>query len=98
MSSKRQSEEAYLKYIAISLPMGMSGERIGPMSSATQEILVTLDNAEKLFWAGLVLMARRGGATHVRDAAVSLVMIKALQTSLGQAGKEGPILTANLLG
>ena len=77
--------------------MGMTGERI-TTSSASQEILGTLTAAEKLFWSDLALMARRGRVSHVRDAAVSLGLIKAFQTSLGQSLSEGPTLTARLLG
>jgi separase len=63
-----------------------------------QDILSTLDDAEKLFWAHLAFVTRRGSVSHVRDAAVSLALIGALQASLGRAGKEGPALAAGLLG
>ena len=75
----------------------MVGERI-TASATTQEILGTLGAAEKLFWADLALVARRGKVAHVRDAVVSLALIKAFQTSLGQSRIEGPTLTARLLG
>jgi hypothetical protein len=77
--------------------MGMSGDRLFSLSPSTQEILTTLDNAEKLFWSDLALVARRGRVSRVRDATVSLAMIKALQTSLGKARRAGPVLTASLL-
>ena len=75
----------------------MSGERLSSSPTA-QDIAITLDSAEKLFWSDLALMARRGRVSHVRDAAVSLGLIKAFQTSLGQSLSEGPTLTARLLG
>jgi separase len=78
--------------------MGMSGDRLLSLPSATQDILSTLDNAERLFWADLALVMRRGSVSHVRDAAVSLALIRALQASLGRAGKEGPVLATGLLG
>ncbi|EGO04017.1 hypothetical protein SERLA73DRAFT_84238 [Serpula lacrymans var. lacrymans S7.3] len=81
----------------ISLPVGMSGEKAPSFSASTQDIVSTLDNAEELFWADLILTARRGKVSHVRNAAVSLAIIKALQTSLGKPGKEGPVLVARLL-
>jgi separase len=75
----------------------MSGQKLS-LSPSTQDILTTLDSAEKLFWADLGYTGKRGRVLHVRDAVVSLALIRALQTSLGKAGKEGPILAANLLG
>ncbi|KAH7929994.1 hypothetical protein BV22DRAFT_1001613 [Leucogyrophana mollusca] len=80
----------------IAIPMGMSSSKTTALAPAT-DILGALDDAEKLFWADLVLTSRRGNVPHVREAAVSLAMIRALQTSLGRAGKEGPVLAARLL-
>lgn len=78
--------------------MGVSGDKLNRLSPSIQDILATLDSAESLFWADLALVARRGNVSRVRDAAVSLAMIRALQSSLGRAGKAGPVLTAALLG
>lgn len=83
---------------AIALPVRMSSEKLFSMSPSTQEILAALDNAEKLFWADLSLVSRKGRVSRVRDATLSLAMIRALQSSLGRAGKTGPVLTASLLG
>lgn len=80
------------------MPMGVSGDKLNRLSPSIQDILTTLDNAENLFWADLALVARRGNASRVRDATISLAMIRALQSSLGRAGKAGPVLTAALLG
>ncbi|TCD70963.1 hypothetical protein EIP91_000870 [Steccherinum ochraceum] len=80
----------------ITLPMGMTGERM-TASATTQDILSTLSAAEKLFWSDLALVARRGKVSHVRDAVVSLALIKAFQTSLGQSKRTGTFLTARLL-
>ena len=77
--------------------MGMSGDKLFSLSPSTQEILTILDNAEKLFWADLAIVARRGKVSRVRDATVSLAMIRALQSSLGRATKMAPVLTAGLL-
>ena len=84
--------------VAIALPMGMSGDKVPSRAPATQEILGSLDDAEKLFWADLALTARRGAAPHVREASVSLAMIRALQSSLGKVNKDAPMLAARLLG
>lgn len=83
--------------IAISVPMGMTGGRFAS-SPTTQEILGTLNAAEKLFWSDLALVARRGNVSHVRDSVISLALIRAFQTSLGKSGKQGATLAAHLLG
>lgn len=83
--------------LAITLPMGMSGEKL-TTSPSSSEILTTLNTAERLFWADLALVSRRGTVSHVREAVVSLALIRAFQTSLGKPGKEGPTLAARLLG
>ena len=62
------------------------------------EILAVLANAEKLFWSDLELVANRGKAFHVRDAAISLAFIRAFKASLGEVQEPGPTLAARLLG
>ena len=78
--------------------MGMSSEQMPKLSSSTQGILETLDSAEKLFWGNLNLIARRGSVADVREAAVSLALIQAFQTSLGQPDIGKPALVVGLLG
>ena len=78
--------------------MGMTSNRAVSLAPSIQDILSTLDHAEKLFWADLALTADRGGVAHVRETAVYLALITALQTSLGKGGKHGPIVAARLLG
>lgn len=91
-------EVSLTPFVAIALPMGMSGDKIFSLSPSAQDILATLASAERLFWADLAVIARRGEVSRMRDAAVSLAMIRALQSSLGKAGKAGPVLAASLLG
>ncbi|KAG1788751.1 peptidase family C50-domain-containing protein [Suillus plorans] len=81
----------------IALPMGMTSDRAVSPTPSTQDILSTLDQAEKLFWADLALTADRGNVPHVREATINLALIKALQTSLGKGEKDGPIIAAHLL-
>ncbi|KAH0826731.1 cysteine peptidase C50 [Lanmaoa asiatica] len=81
----------------IALPMGMSGDKEPSLVPATRDILGTLNDAEKLFWADLTLTSRRGAVPHVREASVSLAMIRALQSSLGKASADAPLLAARLL-
>lgn len=78
--------------------MGMSGDKAPSLVPTTQEILSALNDAEKLFWADLALMSRRGAVPHVREASVFLAVIRALQSSLGKASADAPLLAARLLG
>jgi separase len=78
--------------------MGLSNDKSVVPSSATQDVLAVLSNAEHLFRADLELLARRGTVSHVREAAVSLVMITALRSSLGVPTSQAPLLAARLLG
>ncbi|KAG1823730.1 peptidase family C50-domain-containing protein [Suillus subaureus] len=47
----------------IALPMGMTSDRAVSLTPSTQDILSTLDQAEKLFWADLALTADRGNTS-----------------------------------
>lgn len=78
--------------------MGMSGDKDPSLVPAIQDILGALNDAEKLFWADLALTSRRGAVPHVREASMSLAMIRALQSSLGKASVNAPLLAARLLG
>jgi separase len=93
-----QKQLMYLYRAVIALPMGMTGNITLARTPSTQDISVILMNAEKLFWSDLTRIARRGQVSQIREAAMSLALIRAFQTSLGKAGLEGPILTAQLLG
>ncbi|KAJ6525608.1 peptidase family C50-domain-containing protein [Mycena capillaripes] len=81
----------------IALPMGMSADKALTLSPSTHDILHTLDHAEQLFWLDFTLFSRRGDVSRVRDAVVSLALIRALQTSLGKSGNQDPVLVAGLL-
>ncbi|KAJ7273284.1 cysteine peptidase C50 [Mycena rebaudengoi] len=81
----------------IALPMGMSTDKTPALSPSTHDILHTLDHVEQLFWLDFTLFSRRGDVPRVRDAVVSLALIRALQTSLGKAGNQDPVLVAGLL-
>ncbi|KAJ7271936.1 peptidase family C50-domain-containing protein [Mycena haematopus] len=81
----------------IALPMGMSTDKAPALSPSTHDILHTLDRAEQLFWLDFTLFSRRGDVSPVRDAVVSLALIRAFQTSLGKSGNQDPVLVAGLL-
>ena len=78
------------------MPMGMSGDKPISATSSTKEILMTLGDAERLFWADLNISS--GKVPSVRNAALSLALIRALQTSLGKSEKESTVMALNLLG
>ncbi|KAG9309980.1 peptidase family C50-domain-containing protein [Chiua virens] len=98
LSSVRPSSYELMSRIAIALPMGMSGDNVSSPTPAVQDILNSLSDAEELFWADLALMWRRGAVSHVREATVSLAMIRALESSLGKTSADAPLLAARLLG
>ncbi|KAJ6630611.1 peptidase family C50-domain-containing protein [Mycena sp. CBHHK59/15] len=81
----------------IALPMGMSTDKVPSLSPSTHDILHTLDRAEQLFWLDFTLFSRRGDVPRVRNAVVSLALIRALQTSLGKSGNQDPVLVSGLL-
>ncbi|KIJ59919.1 hypothetical protein HYDPIDRAFT_32659 [Hydnomerulius pinastri MD-312] len=81
----------------IALPMGMSGDKDLSLVPATQDILNLLGDSENFFWADLALTSRRGAVPHVREASVSLAMIRALQSSLGKTSSDGPLIAARLI-
>ncbi|KAI6148818.1 peptidase family C50-domain-containing protein [Pisolithus tinctorius] len=82
---------------AIALPMPLSGGKDASSTPATHDILGALGDAEDLFWADLALTSRCGNVPHVREAAVSLGMIQVLQSALGKAASDGPLLATCLL-
>ncbi|KAK7020489.1 cysteine peptidase C50 [Favolaschia claudopus] len=81
----------------IALPMGMSTDRAPALAPSSFDILHILDRAEQLFWLDFTLFSRRGDVARVRHAVVSLALIRAFQTSLGQSGTRDPVLVAGLL-
>ncbi|KNZ74935.1 Separin [Termitomyces sp. J132] len=81
----------------IALPMGMTSGITNTPLSAAQDILVTLEAAEKLFWECLVLITKIGRITDVREAGISLALVQAFRTSLGKSNVDVPNLTASLL-
>ncbi|KAF8623833.1 hypothetical protein AX15_006159 [Amanita polypyramis BW_CC] len=82
---------------AIALPMGMTSKRGHAISPTTHDLLNILDNAAKLFWANLSLIAASGSVPDVRNATISLALISAFQTSLGRPSKYGSSIATGLL-
>ncbi|TFY57836.1 hypothetical protein EVG20_g8385, partial [Dentipellis fragilis] len=93
-------EDMFLSSItesAIALPMGMSGNKSILASSSAQDILETLQDAEKMFWSTLSAIANRGKVSQVREVTGFLALIQSFNTSLGKAQKSTPVVVANLL-
>jgi len=83
---------------AIAIPMGMeSKERVRPVMPSA-EVLDALANAENYFSAYLKTTSAQGNVVKVREAAVSLALISAFRTSLGDKKSKGPTAMATLLG
>ena len=78
--------------------MGMSCDKPLPMLPSTQDLLKLLQHAEGLFWSDLNSMSKKGSVSHVREAAISLAIVRALQTSLGLVDDQGSALAGRLLG
>jgi separase len=78
--------------------MGMFPTHKVAFALPTQDVLNALEEAEKLFQANLSLTSRNGSVLKLRDAAISLALIKTFQTSLGRPGNSSSVVTAALLG
>ncbi|KAG8885856.1 hypothetical protein FRB98_001569 [Tulasnella sp. 332] len=96
----RLAADIYLSSLTestIALPLGMSSGEGVSVPTSTAELLACLANADRFFWAGLELSSARGEVHQVREAALSLLLIRAFQTSLGKGGKNGSVIAAALL-
>ena len=78
--------------------MGMLSTGKFDWTLPSPDILDALANAEKLLWSHLNLMAQRGSVVKVREAAISLALVGAFQTSLGNQRNGVPWVMASLLG
>lgn len=83
---------------AIAIPMGMLSKNGGLRTLPVHDVLTALDSAEKYFQDSISLTAAAGDVVHFRDAAVSLTLVKAFQTSLGRIDESTALHTASLLG
>jgi len=78
--------------------MGMeSKEKLNP-SLPSMDVVEALANAEKLLWSQLNLTAATGNTIKVREAVLSLVLVNAFRTSLGDRRQGIPSVMAALLG
>ncbi|EIN08169.1 hypothetical protein PUNSTDRAFT_102931 [Punctularia strigosozonata HHB-11173 SS5] len=82
---------------AIAIPMGMLSDKGTSPPASLQEVLGIFAGAEQLWWANLASTAMKGEVLRVRDGALSLASVQALQASLGQNPETGPIVAMRLL-
>lgn len=69
--------------IAITIPTGMSSDRLLTSSAAAQEVLGQLTSVVNLLRTDLPLIVRRGTVTHIRETSISLALMETLRSSLG---------------
>jgi separase len=84
--------------IAIAMPMGTMSKRLDHRQSARHRIEVILDQADQAYRAALSVVAGSGRAEDVRQACLSLALLRAFQTSLGQGGTDVTSFAADILG
>jgi separase len=79
--------------------MGMGNRtEIRPPTLPSVEVLDALASAEKLLWAHVGITATNGNVIKVREAAMSLILVSAFRTSLGDQRTDGPSVMAALMG
>ncbi|VDC05614.1 unnamed protein product [Peniophora sp. CBMAI 1063] len=90
-------EDIFLSSITesvIALPMSVSSDKLATNSQETARLLSVADG---LFMQNLSAMVRRGQVASVREAAIYLAYVRALQTSVGRETEDVPLIIANLL-
>lgn len=75
--------------------MGISNDKLATNSQETARLLGVADG---LLLENLGTMVRRGQVASVREAAIYLAYVRALQTSVGRESADVPLIVANLLG
>jgi len=79
--------------------MGMeSRTEIRSPTLSSVEVLDALANAEKLLWAHVGVTATTGNVIKIRETAMSLVLVSAFRTSLGDQRINGPSVMTALMG
>lgn len=87
------------RFVAIAVPMGMGCKEDGSSSVAQPaDVVDALADAEKFFWEHLSITASNGSIIKIRDAAISLALVGAFRTSLGDKRTNVSTIMASLLG
>ncbi|KAJ3737449.1 cysteine peptidase C50 [Lentinula guzmanii] len=61
------------------------------------DIAKDLEHTEKLFWSYLSALGQKGFVPYIREASMSIAIIKTFQASLGRFDPKTPLLTVGLL-
>ena len=80
------------------MPMGTASKKLDHRQSARHRIQVILDQADEAYRAALSMVAGSGRVEDVRQACLSLALLRAFQTSLGQGGMDATAFAADILG
>ncbi|KAJ2921923.1 hypothetical protein H1R20_g15170, partial [Candolleomyces eurysporus] len=81
----------------IAIPMGMSSKTTIQRMLPINDVLNALDSAEKYFQESIALTGKSGDVLQLRNAAVSLTLVKAFQTSLGRLEDHNAVYASSLL-
>ena len=80
------------------MPMGTPGRKVDHRQSTRHRIQVILEQADAAYQSALELVAGSGKVEDVRQACLSLALLRAFQTSLGQGVARVTSFAADLLG
>ncbi len=105
MSSLRESSsypvldnDSALMHVAIAMPMGNPESKNRDRQSIRQSIEQVLNRSETSFTAALEISASSGSVENVRQACLSLALLRAFQTSLGHGSYDLTAAAACILG
>ena len=82
----------------IAMPMGTPIKRVRDQQSTRDAIQHVLERSQAAFSSALEISARSGRVEDVRLACLSLALLRAFQTSLGQGSKSSTAAAAEILG
>ena len=80
------------------MPMGNPEQRTSDRQSTRQSIQIILQQSEQAFLAALTLATGSGRVEDVRHACLSLALVRAFQTSLGEGSASVTASAAAVLG
>ena len=81
----------------IAMPMGLSKGRTKDRQSTRDSIQIILNRSQEAFISTLELSAAGGRVEDVRSACLSLALLRAFQTSLGQGSTDVTAAAAEVL-
>ena len=82
----------------IAMPMGSSKGRMRDRQSTRDSIQIILEKSQTAYLSALALSAGSGKVEEVRSACLSLALLRAFQSSLGQGSETVTAAAAEILG